>query len=155
MRVDDILFRGKRVDNGEWVYGYLFKGVDYLDRHHIIAIIPENTDIYPRSEVAYEEVDPETVGQYIGRDDIYDDMIFTDDLIECYWRHHFGEEDKFRGIYCVVTDSCIDNGLGYCWPQDTLDYIVVGNKYDNPDIYEQMKENTFKEVEEYRARSKY
>ena len=34
----EILFRGKRKDNGEWVEGYLLKGISYLNDEKIIAI---------------------------------------------------------------------------------------------------------------------
>lgn len=146
MRVDDILFRGKRLDNGEWVYGYLFKGIWYYDESDIVAIIPEQNEVLPRCEVEYYEIDSETIGQYIGRDDMNGNKLFTDDLIETYWRHHFGDEKRYMGIHCVVSDSCIDNGIGRCWPQDTLYYKVIGNKYDNPDIYEKMREDTMVKI---------
>ncbi|MHB8172125.1 MAG: YopX family protein [Thermincolia bacterium] len=54
-------FRGKRVDNGEWVYGYLVGSpVDAL-----------NTEKYITKGAVYQanEVDPETVGQYTGLTD--------------------------------------------------------------------------------------
>ena len=56
----DILFRGKRIDNGEWVYGNLI-----------------------RRNVCGEEweVIPETVGQYTGLDDKYGGKIFGGDIV--------------------------------------------------------------------------
>lgn len=52
----EILFRGKRTDNGEWVYGY-------LAGKSIIAGGGEDIDDYFYSVY---EVDPETVGQFTG-----------------------------------------------------------------------------------------
>lgn len=55
----EILFRGKRVDNGEWIYG----DVVQFPTHGIVRIVEQ--------EPSYKdaEVDSETVGQYTGLTD--------------------------------------------------------------------------------------
>lgn len=55
----DIEFRGKRTDNGEWVYGH-FCRYGWTGK--------ENTYIIPNyaSALYSIEVNPETVGQYTG-----------------------------------------------------------------------------------------
>lgn len=52
-------FRGKRIDNGQWVYGYLFK---IWDKCYILW---GTTNDGPNMT----EVDPETIGQYTGLHD--------------------------------------------------------------------------------------
>ncbi len=68
MAIREVIFRGKRKDNGEWFYGYLVHQTEYYgdscDNYHIIAEGEFDYDEY-RSE----EVIPETVGQYTGLHD--------------------------------------------------------------------------------------
>ncbi len=57
-------FRGKRIDNGEWVYGYYCYGARAYDGHIQHEILQTNVaGCYGR------EVDPETVSQYAGLKD--------------------------------------------------------------------------------------
>ncbi len=63
-------FRGKRLDNQQWVYGHLV--VEYEGTHHIIwwedkLLEPENNYWEPVQQMV--EVDPATVGQWTGRTD--------------------------------------------------------------------------------------
>ncbi|WP_127483957.1 YopX family protein [Paenibacillus ehimensis] len=55
----EIKFRGKRIDNDEWVYGYL------IGNDVIVGKIVEWDSEFFCTEFWYK-VDPETVGQYIG-----------------------------------------------------------------------------------------
>ena len=52
----EILFRGKRKDNGEWVEGYLI--------HNDIIVTDTYMDDYGEIGIIYYEVIPETVCQY-------------------------------------------------------------------------------------------
>ena len=66
------LFRGKRLDNGEWVFGDL---VHSLYKKGDTCVGQYGNDI------GMHQVDPETVGQYAERDDIHGKKIFDGDII--------------------------------------------------------------------------
>lgn len=68
-----ILFRGKKIDNGEWVDGFIYKNENKS------YILKENSIIFG---VVNLMVIPETVGQYTGFKDLRGTKIFEGDINE-------------------------------------------------------------------------
>lgn len=131
----EILFRGKRLDNGEWVYGNFCMdareqicglcGVDGFIRRY-------NTDT---KRMEMYEVDRETVGQYTGMVGKNGKRIFEDDVVRLYP----GEE------YEKTARVIMSKG---CWILEFKDYWdfldtnlhhleVIGNIHDNPELLEE------------------
>lgn len=122
----EILFRGKRADNGEWVMGNLF--------------IPDNpetpTQICIRTNIVRitYDIDPETVGQYTGLTDKNGKKIFEDDIVNFKTTAYYFKNCRIKYQSCYGRYCAIDNH-GYEYPMDeTFEYEVIGNIYDNPNL---------------------
>lgn len=75
------LYRGKRIDNGEWVYGYFAKFRNILNEVYC-AIFPYDET---RGETSLEDIQiviPETVGQWTGLFDRNEVKLFIGDIIK-------------------------------------------------------------------------
>ena len=132
----EILFRGKRIDNGEWVEGYLICPFFDKSRAYIGYLFPDDHDL----DVA--EVDPSTVGQFTGLIDRNDMEIFEGDIInyadDCAdWSgtvKYDSRNAKFT-VWFTDKDNDIDFGNLCC-----EDCEVLSNIYDNPELLE-VREN--------------
>lgn len=119
----EILFRGKRKDNSEWVEGYYCKyGFTGKEKHYIIPIYA--------SALYAIEVLPETVGQYTGICDKNSKKIFEEDIVKtngavygCRWAE-YNYEFEFNNK---------NENFGIAYAQDVE---VIGNIHDNPDLLE-------------------
>lgn len=141
----EILFRGKRKDNGEWVYGDLIHRKIWSSELYIIRVEDNGFDSYTEYEVI-----PETVGQYTGLD-INGTKIFDGDIIDvfAYGRKMFlfwNEETFSWEIADVGTQlnevnhliNCMslgEIGVEACFENEVRSK-VIGNIYDNPEMME-------------------
>lgn len=132
----EILFRGKRKDNGEWVEGDLVHSKT-TSRGVIVEIYT--------LEFMYE-VNPETLGQFTGLLDKNGKRIFCWDIIRAHsnsteksriykvqfsgGRLWFGFGENTHG-YTFSLDELLEKEVG-----DELEFEVIGNIYDNPEFLE-------------------
>lgn len=137
-----IKFRGKHIVTGEWLYGSHFDdgGEQYILPNNILDI-DEYEDKY--------EVDPATVGQYIGRKDCDGKPIYEGDIFTVNGRYpklvrYIDEWHSF----CVanldtLTNPCTSRWDDVCkyqqpapnwWNDFNREIKVIGNMYDNPEM---------------------
>ena len=131
----EILFRGKRKDNGEWVEGYYArKGVDKDTFKHFICVMTFNVNGNTYSSMFYLtdiEVIPETVGQYTGMTDKNGKKVFEGDIVKVenvFVRGIFAVEYSGMGACFIVSCGESRYFLGGCNSE------VIGNIHDNPEL---------------------
>ena len=125
MKMREILFRGKRVDNGEWIEGDLIQ-VGLHEKSKFASIMPQTpvSSAYP--------VIPETVGQYTGLTDRNGKKIFEGDIIE--FHEEIGEirYSKSDAAFDIIFDTWNTNFS----VTDGRRIEVIGNIHDNPELME-------------------
>lgn len=128
----EILFRGKRKDNGEWIEGYLYRISEKLNPFIMLA------------DKAGEscEVIPETVGQYTGLEDKNGRRIFEGDIVKHYNHNPIKEYSEDIGRVFYYSKTCRFLRTSKLFPDDCLEidgcceYEIIGNIHDTPELLE-------------------
>jgi uncharacterized phage protein (TIGR01671 family) len=131
----EIKFRGKRIDNGEWVCGYYFIEERDIEDGIIWRDIPQIQQRYG-DHFQYFDVDPATIGQYTGLKDKNGTEIFEGDICncreyECFGKIEWNEDNAGFYFYVVVEGGGFDEERLYEYA-DELE--VIGNIHDNPEL---------------------
>jgi uncharacterized phage protein (TIGR01671 family) len=132
----EIKFRGKRDDNGEWVYGSLniYKYDSGEVDYNIMALI-DNSFIMVN-------VIPESIGQFTGLKDKNGKEIWENDIVQDEFNTGVVFWNDYRGMF-NIDDSYTDNPLPeeedkkrqMIYPfDDWINYEVIGNIYDNQEL---------------------
>ncbi len=150
----EILFRGKRKYNGEWIEGNL---LTYADGTSFVCCLTGDEDVLDKCGVI-----PETVGQYTGLTDKNGKKIFEGDIIRYAYEDEYRmyleslecpddySENAFDNlwtvdevVYCVNVGypafdlNCHNfeaNGLSELTESGCYHYEVIGNIHDNPEL---------------------
>lgn len=126
----EILSRGKRTDNGEWVEGFYWKDIWGDDTEYI----------YYDGE-SYKVI-PDTVGRYTGLTEKNGKKIFEGDIVKT---KKFGKiigyvnvngYDIFRVVYVPAVFRLENTRREFNFVGNGTDYEVIGNIYDNPELME-------------------
>ena len=130
----EILFRGKRTDNCEWLYGYYF-----FENINLYANFNGCHYVHPCGQNQALSVIPETVGQYTGLTDKNSTKIFEGDIVKA-------QDDIFSSPFCngITGKVVYEETAFFIEPKDPMEtqwlfnecavYEVIGNIHDNPEL---------------------
>lgn len=118
----EILFRGKRIKDGVWVSGYLYTEHGFINngKTYILSSLYANF---------FNEVDPETVGQYTGFCDKFGIDAYEDDVV----RTDSGlrmQITMLNGFWQLLSPS---GAFSAVW-SNMDDAEIIGNVHDNPEL---------------------
>ena len=154
--IGEVLFKAKRIDNGEWVEGFyvqlpkpslgaaIITGGDLCAKDVADYIIVNKSkqhssfsNAYPLEVIECEqyEVDPETICQYTGLTDKAGKKIFEGDIASIPYSKKQGLPAEVRymtreAMFCIgrigYAPICLDDADTWC--------EIIGNVFDNPEL---------------------
>ena len=127
----EILFRGKRTDNRQWIYGnYCY--AELMDKSGYEDLIIEQP-----ADGETRKIIPETVGQYTGLTDKNGNKIFEGDILEfsdrmvtVFWHAYLGCWDS-NFLKFTNKENRREDMSPRHWSYRAK---VVGNIHDNPEL---------------------
>lgn len=132
------LYRGKRIDNGEWMEGHLITDEKDDLKYFIGYVLGTDEDGSPHDLDAVQ-VDPSTICQCTGLKDKNGKLIWEKDILMAYLDEDHPEDVTYAKVEW--------NGSGWIThennseDQECLDdfvmenYEVCGNTIDNPELF--------------------
>ena len=145
----ELLFRGKRPDNGEWVYGRGLQQCKDELGNEIVAIFKDvvKSEKYIKKEgrytLYYAPVKAETLGQYTGLTDKDGREIYEGDILQYIGKRKDNMKKVYRrkvvfheGMFALLSKELpAYSALNYHYMEDgRFAWSVIGNIHDNPEL---------------------
>lgn len=128
MKLENIKFRAKRLDNGEWCEGYF-----YEENGNTYIIENRQKESMLNRNVTYE-VDPSTVCQFTGLKDRNGVEVFENDIVKTVdWEEKICNVEFKNYGFCLCGKCFRDGIIPLFVAVDNCDIYVVGNKFDKED----------------------
>lgn len=133
----EILFRGKRKDNGEWIYGVpcSFIGTTGEWCDCIMEVVEGYTDVHN-----IYDINPETLGEYTGSVDKNGHKIYENDIVKM---PKYGKGYILTKVYFKDGKFAVDGSHYYFKDLNPKSKEVVGNIYDNPELLDTIETNGY------------
>ncbi len=132
----EILFKAKRVDNGEWIEGYYQKRYDLLGNEEHLIFHADSYNVWE-----YAEIDPETFCQFTGLCDKNGNKIWENDILMAHLDESYPEDTTYEivewDIAGWVTHEAGSIDRQYLDEFDTEHFEVVGNIFDNKKLLQE------------------
>ena len=138
----EIKFRGKRIDNGEWVFGSLIQAPN--DLYHKVFIVVDASVRYDTTYVGNDDsvrvssvmfaVDPKTVGQLTGLHDKNRREIYDGDIIR------YTVYDRTEVLSVFLNKGCFKTKISNLFAVHAI-CEVIGNIYPNPELLKGSDDN--------------
>lgn len=127
--VDRYLFKAKRIDNGEWVVGYLYRLSENNPPFIMLRKYGENY-----------EVDEHTICCCTGLKDKNGTLIWENDiakdekgsLYKAFWQNNY-----YQFSWICVKSEIFQSGIKWdLYVMRSFEIEVIGNIFDNPELLE-------------------
>ena len=140
---DRYLFKAKRIDNGEWVEGYLiYSKKDCYICEKPYECMDEYSSLNGQSYGfgGFKLVDPSTICQCTGLTDKNGQKIWENDILVAHLDENYPEDETYEQVIWHESGFCtMEKNSTDCEPLDGFDtryFAVCGNIFDNAELLE-------------------
>lgn len=123
------LFKGKRIDNGEWVQGCYY---GFMEKHYIFEQPFESDNLT-------HQIDESTICQCTGLRGKSEKLIFENDILKCGSCTIVHWNEKYASWVLTRKGWMYDHFFGEA--QESEECVIIGNIFDDPELKQKYDKN--------------